>query len=160
MASTSRSPPSAARGCSRRWRRAAVPSSCQPTVIELSITAGGAMTCGSVARTAVAVIAGGSALLRGGADDRIGLTGNNRAGFVDSAVAACQNAQLAAPENKDTQFKDIVDYCRCYANSMADRMSVNDVKSAAEYEAPANLPERFQVTINAASDYCIDKMSQ
>jgi len=43
---------------------------------------------------------------------------------------------------------------------MVDRMSVNDVKSAAEYEAPANLPERFQVIINAASDYCIDKMSQ
>jgi len=142
-------------------------------VIELYITAGGAMTWGSGARTAVAIIAivggsavavivigGGSALLRGGADDRIGLTGNNRAGFVDSAVAACQNAQLAAPENKDTQFKDIVDYCRCYADSMADHISVNDVKSAAEYETPENLPERFQVIINAASDYCIDKTSQ
>ena len=128
------------------------------------------MTWGSLARTAVAVVAigggsalavivigGGSALLRGRADDRIGLTGNNRAAFVDSAVAACQKA---APENKDTQFKDIADYCRCYAGSMADHISVNDVKTAAEYETAANLPERFQVIINAASDNCIDKISQ
>jgi len=128
------------------------------------------MTWGSVARTAVAVVAigggsalaiivvgGGSALLRGRADDKIGLTGNNRAAFVDSAVVACQKA---APENKDTQFRDIVDYCRCYADSMADHISVSDVKSAAEYETPENLPERFQMIINAASDNCIDKISQ
>jgi len=43
---------------------------------------------------------------------------------------------------------------------MADHISVNDVKTAAEYEAPENLPEKFQVIINAASDNCIDKISQ
>ena len=43
---------------------------------------------------------------------------------------------------------------------MADRISVNDVKSAAEYDTPANLPEKFQAVIDAASDYCLNKMSK
>src|SRR5262249_16474979 len=107
--------------------------------------------------------------------DKIGLTGNNRAAFVDSGIPSCQKAVSAMPEAKNIAFNNIADYCRCYSNSMADRISLTDLKRSVDDMKlsfndmkaidpgsidPAKVPKRLQVVADAAGDYCIDKLTK
>ena len=58
-------------------------------------------------------------------ENRIGLTGEARAAFIKSAIDACNKSGNSAPPT----------YCSCYANAMADSVSIKELK---ETSAPGN----------------------
>ena len=64
-------------------------------------------------------------------NDHQGLTGANRSAFVEGAVGACLKKQKDDPINKGISDLLISQYCNCYANGMADIVSVNELKSFA-----------------------------
>jgi hypothetical protein len=53
-----------------------------------------------------------------GDENRIGLTGEARAAFIKSAIDACNKNSNSAPPT----------YCSCYANAMADSVSIKELK--------------------------------
>jgi hypothetical protein len=55
-------------------------------------------------------------------ENRIGLTGEARVAFIKSATEECNKRANSAPPP----------YCSCYANAMADSVSVRELKTAAE----------------------------
>jgi hypothetical protein len=57
-----------------------------------------------------------------------GLEASARAKFVDSTAQACLEAQNSDPASKAFSPVVIDQYCHCYANGMADRLSDNDLK--------------------------------
>jgi hypothetical protein len=84
-----------------------------------------------------------------------GLTGSIRTDFVDGANHECIATQTRAPENKGISAKMISDYCTCYANGMADRVSVRELKQYAEIEKEHAL-KVMQSTVTAAAEPCLD----
>jgi hypothetical protein len=81
-------------------------------------------------------------------DDMEGLTGRARSGFVEGSIDACvkQSDKSLSPEI-------ISQYCRCYANDIADRLSNNDVKSLGNMKQAEALAA-MQPKIDAAADAC------
>jgi hypothetical protein len=90
-------------------------------------------------------------------NDHAGLSGTTRAEFVSNAIETCQKTQFSDPQNHRMDRQIIISYCDCYANSMADRTSNNDLRSIGPTVIKDTIPERFKKVINAASDYCIER---
>lgn len=79
--------------------------------------------CGAVVVAACGVVAYKYATLE--SDDHVvGLTGKERSYFVEAGIDTCvkQAAQGFTTES-------ISQYCRCFSNGLADRLSKNEVKS-------------------------------
>jgi hypothetical protein len=55
-------------------------------------------------------------------ENRIGLTGEARVAFIKSATEECNKRSNSAPPT----------YCSCYANAIADSVSVKELKETAE----------------------------
>jgi hypothetical protein len=88
-----------------------------------------------------------------------GLTGSTRTGFVDSANRECVATQTRDPANKDISAKMISDYCICYANGMADRLSVRELKQYSEIEKE-HAVKAMQSRVTAAAEPCLDAVAK
>jgi len=83
-----------------------------------------------------------------------GLDASARTKFVDSTAQACLQAQNADPASKAFSPAVIDQYCHCYANGMADRLSDDDLKALAAMERSASV-SKMQPIIEAASAPCL-----
>jgi hypothetical protein len=90
--------------------------------------------------------------LFGAADTGIAISA--RAKFVDSTAKACLQAQNSDPASKAFSPAIIDQYCHCYANGMADRLSDDDLKALATMERSARAG-KIQPIVEAASAPCL-----
>jgi hypothetical protein len=84
-----------------------------------------------------------------------GLTARTRSAFVDTAIDTC----VKQSDNKNFSAEKIAQYCRCYANGMADRVSINELKyihNMKQEQAQAAL----QPKIDAADNACRDRLTR
>lgn len=83
-----------------------------------------------------------------------GLKGNARSSFVNSMVASCTEKQnkAAEAEGKSIPVAITSQYCNCYAASMADKLSNNDL---IKYDNTGTIPVEFLLIANAASKACL-----
>ena len=78
-------------------------------------------------------------------ENRIGLTGEARAAFIKSAIDACNKSGNSGPPT----------YCSCYANAMADSVSIKELKETA---TPGNREAgmiALRPKIDAAAKRCL-----
>jgi hypothetical protein len=83
-----------------------------------------------------------------------GLDASARAGFVDTTSQACLQAQTSDPASRAFSSVVLDQYCHCYANGMADRLSDDDLKTLATMERSARA-DKMQPIIEAASAPCL-----
>jgi hypothetical protein len=114
---------------------------------------------GQAVRFVLPIIAVGFALLTykfatlGANDGTEGLTAGTRSAFVDTAIDTC-----VKQSDKNFSAETIAQYCRCYANGMADRVSINELKyihNMKQEQAQAAL----QPKIDAADNACRDRLT-
>ena len=80
-----------------------------------------------------------------GDENRIGLTGEGRAAFIKSAIDACNKSRNSGPPTN----------CSCYANAMADSVSIKGLKETA---TPGNREAAIialRPKIDAAAKRCL-----
>jgi uncharacterized RDD family membrane protein YckC len=83
-------------------------------------------------------------------DDVTGLTGATRSSFVRSAVESC-----AKTTDKETLSPSLVSqYCTCYANSLADKLSNNEVKQVALEKSIGSV----QPKVEASAEACLKEV--
>lgn len=85
-----------------------------------------------------------------------GLTGTVRSSFVESAVDSCVATQSNDPASKGISLSLISQYCNCYANGLADRVSNNELKAV----ATAGTPTILQAKMSAAAEPCLDAIAK
>jgi hypothetical protein len=92
------------------------------------------------------MMAGGAA-----ADDenRIGLTGEARAAFIRSTVDACNGKTPGVV----VPLLNTPDYCSCYANALADSVSIKELKEPAPENREAAI-SALRPKIEAAAKRC------
>jgi len=84
-----------------------------------------------------------------GSDDNVeGLTGKARSAFVETSIDTC-----VKQADKSFSPEIISQYCRCYANGMADRLSKNELKLLTNMKQAEALAA-MQPKIDAAADVC------
>jgi hypothetical protein len=86
-----------------------------------------------------------------------GIDASARARFVESTAQACLQAQNSDPASKAFSPEVIDQYCRCYANGMADRLSDDDLKALATMERSARV-SKVQPIVEAASAPCLQAL--
>ena len=95
------------------------------------------LRAGSIVRKIIGSIAGPSALALvifiSDASVRTawgeGLTGAIRTTFFEASSRSCLRMQIDAPANKGLPVSTLYDYCKCYSNGMADKLSDDEVRS-------------------------------
>jgi hypothetical protein len=85
------------------------------------------------------------------------LNAATRAKFVDSTAQACLQAQNSDPASKAFSPEVIDQYCHCYANGMADRLTDDDLKALATMERSART-SKVQPIVEAASAPCLQAL--
>jgi hypothetical protein len=91
-------------------------------------------------------------------EDDLGLTGAARDRFVGGAMRSCVEKQVSTPENASIGKPLLVQYCYCYANGMADRIS-NIRALELEFGDAQKFAEMGPV-IEAASSACLPELVQ
>jgi hypothetical protein len=90
-------------------------------------------------------------------DSQPGLTGKERTEFVEASTKTCLAASEKNPENKDVSKETMMQYCRCFANGMADALSLKEIREAGSQKAQdsaalkANIQARFKDLIECCS---------
>jgi hypothetical protein len=82
----------------------------------------------------------------------VGLTGRSRESFVAGAIRGCTHATQELPEARRQGGEAIAEYCTCYANQMADRVTLNEVYAIADQ--PARLSEMMGDRIVESAAFC------
>jgi hypothetical protein len=90
--------------------------------------------------------------------EEIGLTGATRDGFVGSAMRSCVDKQISDPGNATIGKPLLVQYCYCFVNGMADRIS-NIRALELEFGDAQKFAEMGPV-IEAASSACLPELVQ
>jgi hypothetical protein len=90
------------------------------------------------------------------AGEEIGLTGATRDGFVGSAMRSCVDKQISDPGNAAVGKPKVVQYCYCFVNGMADRIS-NIRALELEFGDAQKFAEMGPV-IEAASSACLREL--
>ncbi len=88
------------------------------------------------------------------ATDDASLAGGTRTAFVESAVQSCTQKTNSNPDTKGMYSAAVTNqYCNCYANAMADRLSTNKLKSFSAMDTSA-IAAAMQPTMETASAQC------
>lgn len=82
-------------------------------------------------------------------DDTEGLTARARSAFVGAAIDSC-----VKESDKSLSADTIAQYCKCYANGLADRVSAREVRSLEKMKQEEALAA-MQPKIDAATDACL-----
>lgn len=93
-------------------------------------------------------------------NEAVGLTGDTRSAFVNNAVSSCNQRQLAAPENRGASPQLIASYCNCFANGMADRISINQIKAVGPAPSPSQVEQALKPVIDAAAATCAEEIAK
>jgi hypothetical protein len=64
-------------------------------------------------------------------------SGQARTYFVERAIDSCFSKQRSLPDNRGASDALLKDFCGCYANSMADAMTNEDMKYWDEHGNPS-----------------------
>ena len=89
-----------------------------------------------------------------------GITGPSRNVFVESSFQTCFQEARGDPANKATDVAILAQYCVCYSNQMADRLSNDDLKEleAAVATDSKALEAKMQPLVKASAETCIAKL--
>jgi hypothetical protein len=82
----------------------------------------------------------------------VGLTGRSRDNFITGAIRGCTNASQEAGGVRRYGDQTVTQYCTCYANQMADRVTLDEVYAIADQ--PSRLDEMMGDRIIDAASYC------
>ena len=74
------------------------------------------------------------------------LSGPERSMLVESTMGSCERGKNARPATAAVQASVWTEYCRCYGNGVADRLSMNDLKTD-----PATLTPIFHAAEKACA---------
>ena len=85
-----------------------------------------------------------------------GLTGEVRTTFVDAAVRSCLRTQIDAPGNRGVPVTVIQDYCKCSANTLADKISPDEVKSLEAESSDEKVRTAMQSRLEATATMCLE----
>lgn len=85
------------------------------------------------------------------------LSSQTRADFVRSAMEACTARQKASPGNADLPQKTIDGFCGCYAESLARRVSAEDVSRLASSK-PDEIQTAMREKMVEAEGVCLDRL--
>jgi hypothetical protein len=88
-------------------------------------------------------------------NNQVGLTDSVRSDFIESSMSACIRGQTTAPENIGILVAILTQYCTCYSNGMADRLSNNELKSISD-QKPEQAIAMMQPKIDAAAKPCTE----
>jgi hypothetical protein len=96
-----------------------------------------------------------------------GLTGEHRDRAIKGATRICTTTVRADPDNKVIPASTLARFCSCYANGVADRVSLSDIRllvsgGLTQEAASAKLqePPAIQAKMQAAWNACVDTVSQ
>ena len=85
-------------------------------------------------------------------DDKEGLIGKTRSDFVESSVDAC----LKDPTANGVEASVLKEYCNCYSSTLADKISINELRSLAKKDQNTWLTA-MQPKIDAAASACLPR---
>jgi hypothetical protein len=88
-----------------------------------------------------------------------GLTGAVRDSFVGAAIRTCTAQQFNAPANAGIAKPLLISYCSCYANGLADRMSVNQLRENDDLTESEKLA-KMKPAIAAAGPPCVAELAK
>lgn len=63
--------------------------------------------------------------------DDVGLVGQSRQTFVQASIGSCTRTVRANPDNQKLSDATVTEYCTCYSDWMANRMSLAEVNRVA-----------------------------
>lgn len=81
------------------------------------------------------------------------LTGQIRTTFVEAAMRSCVKSQIDAP---GVSVSVLFEYCKCYANGMADKMSNDEVKSLEAIGDEKKYAEALHTRAEATGKLCLE----
>src|SRR3974377_1215475 len=86
-------------------------------------------------------------------DNHPGLSGTMRSTFVEGAIGTCLKKANGDPANKGISPSIISQYCNCYANLLADSVSIKELKALSHAESDAVRLTMAQPQIDAAANH-------
>ncbi|HVT54652.1 MAG TPA: hypothetical protein VHD34_01195, partial [Xanthobacteraceae bacterium] len=90
-------------------------------------------------------------------ESEIGLKGATRSAFVEAAIATCSKKQNEASENIGIAAEFLTKYCACYANRLADSLSISDLKKTNDEN---ELKKILRPKIDPASASCQEEIQR
>lgn len=87
---------------------------------------------------------------------KIGLTGDNRRGYIAGGIETCKDSQRKMPANKDITDNLIEAYCNCTMNYSADRTSPATMVELLK-QTPSAVKSLLELQ-KAAGDFCRKKL--
>ena len=86
-----------------------------------------------------------------------GLTGDVRNTFVEATIRSCLQAQLNARGNKGVAVSVIQDYCKCSANGLADKISIDEVRTLEAAGSAEKSRTVMQSRLEATAKRCLEE---
>jgi hypothetical protein len=86
-----------------------------------------------------------------------GLWGASRTSFMKGVIATCEPTQAQSPDNKGITTDEVRNFCRCFADAMADGVSLNEVHAVANVSKDrrqAQFQARYAPLIERATNDC------
>jgi hypothetical protein len=85
-----------------------------------------------------------------------GLTGGNRTEFLENAFKVCFQKQTDNPKNKAIKVAKLAQYCVCYSDHLADRISPEENKTFDQLFANdrAELAVRLRPILDSVTSAC------
>ena len=85
-----------------------------------------------------------------------GLSGAERSSFVKAGYESCMKSQTADPVNASLPVGKIGQYCKCFANRLADSTPPNDLKdlNSQTVQDPASIIIKIKPLVKAIGEYC------
>jgi len=85
-----------------------------------------------------------------------GLTGDVRNTFVEATMRSCLQTQLNASGNSGVPVSVIQDYCKCSANGLADKISLDEVKVLEAAGSAEKSRTVMQSRLEATAKMCLE----
>jgi len=85
-----------------------------------------------------------------------GLTGEVRTTFVEATTRSCLKTQLDAPSKRAFPVSAIYDYCKCNANGLADKISIDEVKFLESAGSEQRTQTAMRVRLEASAKSCLE----
>ena len=89
-------------------------------------------------------------------DSKPPLTGEVRANFVESAINNCLDQRDTGPDPKAVPASVFLQYCRCFADRMADHFSIDDVKTLEAMDPKDGPPAAVLATMETVAKSCME----
>jgi len=109
----------------------------------------------NIARWTVAAIVMFSSSLQYAWSDQ-GLTGDVRKTFIEATIRSCLQAQLNAAGNKGVPVSVIQNYCKCSADGLADKISLDEVKTLEAAGSAEKSRTVMQSRLEATAKICLE----